>query len=736
MQPIGTFGPTARFTSADRYTTSSKSEVSPSLQPLADRVELTATRAKEIQKGLGEHVPGQVLVKVSADLQSEQIKALATDYGATLKQEISIPEVMQAAFNGKLLLLEAGPGLTEAQTMALLEQDNRVLFTGANDEMKLVGPVDLGGQDSVPEAFGPMASKEERLPNDIHPEQWNIRNRGGPGRLDGADIQVTHAWTVTTGKGAKEGGPIVAVLDSGIDAYHDDLKANIWKNPNEEANGKDDDLDGFTDDVHGLNAVTGTGNIFDEIGHGTHVAGVIGAATDNGLGVAGVNWNTQLMGVKIAETERVSLLAAITGVLYATQHGARIANHSWGGPIDNPILKDVIASSPLLHVCAAGNAGKDADQSPSYPAAYDLPNVISVAASTKRDEHLFLSNFGKKTVDVHAPGAMVYSTMPVHQYDELSGTSMATPHVSGVAALIASHYPEATNQQIKDRIIYSADKIDSLRELSVSGGRLNALRSLEDDTVAPDPVTDLRVKNLTADGFELSWTGVGDDGDQGLLAAYDIWADFGESKERLVPEFPQQAGGAESVSFRTNPVLSERPFTISLTPVDNVGNRAATTNLAAALPAASLPFVDNFDAPETDWTADGEWGRVEEPGRGQVFTDSPDGDYKDSTDSGILSPKFDLSTMRSSVLTFDAKLKNEMWDFLWVEATTNGKDFEHLGIVRPSENREWAEHRLDLTKFDGRSDVQLRFKLRTSNKGVDDGVYLDNIQVVSAQVAS
>ena len=200
------------------------------------------------------------------------------------------------------------------------------------------------------------------------------------------------------------------------------------------ANGKDDDLDGFIDDIHGIDATNGSGNIFDEIGHGTHVAGVIGAVGNNGKGVTGVNWNTQLMGIKIAETERVSLLGAIVGVLYAAEKGARVANHSWGGPIDNPILKDVLASSPTLHVCAAGNGQRDADVNPSYPAAYELPNIISVGASTKKDQALFFSNWGKESVDLHAPGAMVYSTMPVHEYDELSSTSMATPHVSGASS--------------------------------------------------------------------------------------------------------------------------------------------------------------------------------------------------------------------------------------------------------------------------------------------------------------
>jgi Subtilase family len=740
MLPIGTLGPTAARSGTDRYTPAAKApEASPTL---LDRVELTSARAQEIESGLGERVPGQILVKVPSHLDPSQIHELAAEYGATLKQEVPIPKVMQEAFHGKLLLLESGFGLNEAQTMAMMEQDNRVLSLGTNDRMHLIDgraghqvllDREPGLMEQPTAQEQPPAKPEEKLPNDVHPEQWNIRNRNFPGGIDGADIQAGKAWTLTTGQG--KGGPIVAVVDSGIDAFHEDLKANMWQNPNEIQNGKDDDFDGFIDDVHGIDASTGSGNIFDEIGHGTHVAGVIGAVSNNGKGVAGINWEAQLMGVKIADSNRVNLLAAITGVLYAAENGARIANHSWGGLINNPILEDVMASSPTLHVCAAGNGQSDSDVKPSYPAAYDLPNIISVAASTRRESHLFFSNWGAESVDLHAPGAIIYSTTPVHHYEEMSGTSMAAPHVSGVAALIAGKYPEASNQEIKDRIIYSADKIEVFRDKSVSGGRLNAFSALENDQVAPSMVSDLKLKNLTSDGFELTWTGVGDDGMKGVLSAYDVWADYGDERARLVPEFPQGPGAKESVSFRTLPMDQDRPLKVTLTPVDNVGNRAQSSVLAKTLPAANVPFRDNFDSEGTSWMAEADWERVEEPGRGMVFTDSPEGDYKDGVDTGILSPKFDLSSMRSVTLTFDAKLKTEKWDFIWVEATKDGgEEFEHLGVIRPTEDRDWNKYRLDLSALDGESDVQLRFRLRTSNKGTDDGVYLDNVKVESALV--
>lgn len=733
MLAIRTFGPTVRSHHADRYSPAASNEQSDT-QSVQDKVELTAARAQEIESGLGERIPGQVLVKVSSDLTSEQMKKLASEYGATIQQEIRVPDVMKETFAGKLLVLDAGPGLSEAQTMAMLEQDSRVLMSATNDQLQMIDS--RAAQEQVLSQEQPPAEPTEKLPNDLHPEQWGLRSRNYPGGIDGADIQAGKAWTITTGKGVEEGGPIVAIVDSGVDAFHEDLKANMWTNPREEKNGKDDDWDGFTDDMHGIDATNGTGNIYDEIGHGTHVAGIVGAVSNNGKGVAGVNWDTQLMGVKIVDGNRLSLLGAITGILYASENGARIANHSWGGRVNNPILEDVMATSPMLHVCAAGNGQRDADKDPSYPAAYDLPNVISVGGSARKDEHLFLSNWGVESVDVHAPGALIYSTTPIHNYEDMSGTSMSAPHVSGVAALIASKFPEASNQEIKDRILYSADKKEDLRDKSVSGGRLNAFRSLEVDEIGPAPVTDLRLKNLTSDGFELDWTGTGDDGMEGVLSQYNVWAEFGDQKERLIPTFPKGPGAKETVSFRTLPVEGDRPLKVSLTPVDNVGNRANPAIVTSTIPTASVPFLDNLDA-ETGWTAEAEWAKVEEEGRGLVFTDSPNGKFKDSVDNGIISPTFDLTDMRSATLTFDAKLLADKWDFVWVEAKTkDAEDYEHLGLVKTDgeSGREWNKYRFDLSALDGQKDVQLRVRFRTSNKGTDDGVYVDNFKVESALI--
>ena len=685
---------------------------------LQQRLIQTKERAQQIESQLGEHTEDQVLLKVGSELKPGELKQLASDYNATILKQLDIPEVMKDKFGGRLLLLRTGPDISEAETLAALEGDERVLLATANDTMEL------------------MDGKERPVnrPNDLHGEQWALHNENVRGGLPGADISALEAWGVTTGKGAGKGGPIVAVIDSGIDAFHEDLKANMWINPNEIRDGKDNDLDGFVDDIHGLNAVDESGNIFDEVGHGTHVAGIIGAAGNNDKGITGVNWDSQLLGVKIADGERVSLVAAISGTLYATERGARIANHSWGGPRRNPILEDVMKSSPMLHVCAAGNAQKDSDVEPFYPAGFDAPNIISVGASTRRDNALFFSNWGANTVDVHAPGARVYSTLPVHRYDELSGTSMAAPHVSGVAALIASEYPEATNQQIKDRLMYSSDPIEEMRPLSVSGGRLNAFKALEDDKVAPAEITGFTVQEVTADGFKAGWHGVGDDGMEGTVARYQMQADFGEGPKRLIPEFPKGPGVQEQFSFHARPEEEARPFTLRLNAVDNVGNRSSVVTASGVIPAAEAPLKADFEG-DNIWEVNGSWGRVEEKGRGLVYSDSPDGPHEPGSDTSLTSPAFSLKGLRSARLTFDAKMVTNQYDFLF-EVSTDGKSWKNLEVLRRDRTPgygEWGSYSYDLSQFDDSEHLQVRFNYEPSNNGKEDGVYVDRVRVLAAE---
>lgn len=296
-------------------------------------------------------------------------------------------------------------------------------------------------------------------------------------------INAPAAWDNTTGSA----GVVVAVIDSGIDFNHPDLKANMWVNQ-AELNGKpgvDDDGNGIVDDIYGYNAVSNNGNPMDDNGHGTHVAGTIGAVGNNGVGVAGVNWNVRIMACKFLAANGSGYTSdAIECLQYIKKMKARgvnivATNNSWGGSGYSRALSDAInGQRDILFIAAAGNNASNIDTTPTYPANYNLPNVIPVAATTSTDSLASFSNYGRRNVLVGAPGASILSTYPSNRYVYMSGTSMATPHVTGLAALIKARYPTMDWRGIKNLIISGGDSQASLIGKSVTGRRINAFGSL------------------------------------------------------------------------------------------------------------------------------------------------------------------------------------------------------------------------------------------------------------------
>ena len=218
---------------------------------------------------------------------------------------------------------------------------------------------------------------------------------------------------------------LVGVIDTGVDYNHPDLAANIWTNPGEIAgNGIDDDGNGYIDDVHGYDFVNNDGDPMDDNGHGTHFSGTIGGVGNNGIGVAGVNWNVKIMALKFLDSGGSGSTAnAVAGVQYATMMGVDVTSNSWGGGGFSQALYDAIdaaGAANIAFVAAAGNNGANNDTSPAYPAAYDLPNIISVAATDDNDELASFSNYGAASVDLGAPGVDILSTLPGNQYGLLS----------------------------------------------------------------------------------------------------------------------------------------------------------------------------------------------------------------------------------------------------------------------------------------------------------------------------
>lgn len=336
-------------------------------------------------------------------------------------------------------------------------------------------------------------------PNDPFFEYlWGLENTGQENGTGDADVDAPEAWDLAQGSE----DVVVAVIDTGVDYDHPDLRANMWTNPGEvPGNGIDDDGNGYVDDLHGWNAQGNNGNPQDDNGHGTHVAGTIGAVGNNNLGVTGVAWRVSIVALKFLTAEgggsTVDAIECLDYVHRLRDRGVNIiaTNNSWGGvPVMDRALYEAVQRSHqrgILFVAAAGNEGRNNDVQPDFPSNFDLPNVISVAATDRNDRLADFSNVGAANVDLAAPGVEILSTVPRFvdpslPYRFLSGTSMAAPHVTGAVVLLKSHIPSLGHLAIKERMLGTGDPLTSLQGRTVTGRRLNVHNALIG--TAPTPV--------------------------------------------------------------------------------------------------------------------------------------------------------------------------------------------------------------------------------------------------------
>ncbi|HXH41827.1 MAG TPA: S8 family peptidase, partial [Thermoanaerobaculia bacterium] len=397
-------------------------------------------------------VPGEVLVMIQTGASSNDIASLEQSAGVDHGEQISKLK------SGTIWRLHSASLPTDALTSALQRNPN-IVYVEPNYILHLVD-----------------------VPNDpSYPQLWGLKNTGqtisGSPGIAGADISAEAAWSVTTGSSTI----VVGVVDTGVDYTHPDLAANIWSNPG----GKGNVL--CAAGTHGFNAITNTCDPRDDHYHGTHVSGTIGAVGNNALGVVGVNWTTSIMALKFLDASGSGTTAgAITAIDFAVQAkidgvNVRILSNSWGGGGFSKALLDEINKAnenDILFVAAAGNDAVSNDTSPHYPANYSTPNMISVAATDNRDALASFSDFGATSVHLGAPGVNVLSCYPGGSYIYLSGTSMATPHVAGVAALVLAKTPGLTTAQVKSAILTNTDPISSLSGKTITGGRLNAAKAV------------------------------------------------------------------------------------------------------------------------------------------------------------------------------------------------------------------------------------------------------------------
>jgi subtilisin family serine protease len=417
-------------------------------------------------------------------------------------------------------------------------------------------------------------------PNDFHFQNgdlWHVKNLGQYGGVVDADLDATDAWDTQT----DAPNIIVAVLDTGIRASHEDLAPNLWRNPGEiPGNGLDDDGDGYVDDVIGINTIANNGNPNDDHGHGSHVSGIIGAAGNNFVGVAGVCWRVQIMACKFLGPSATGLVSdAVKCIDFARSKGAKIINLSWGDPtFGSQALYDAIASARnagIILVAACGNSGNNNDAIPLYPASYDLDNIIAVAATDRSDFLASFSCYGLASVDLGAPGDPVYSCWNNSDsaYQYLAGTSMAAPCVAGACALVWARFPGDNYQQIINRILANVDPLPALAGKCVSGGRLNVNRALTAPSIGTVSVTatDPTATIGTADTAEFTLTRAGSTAGS-LVVNFQFtgsavkWEDYrrpeGDMPESLT--IPAGSNSATLTILALTNVTGANPLTVTL----------------------------------------------------------------------------------------------------------------------------------------------------------------------------
>lgn len=431
-----------------------------------------------------DHVFGEALVKVKNG-QLSSFLANKNIQGAVVTKQMQL-------ISGNYVVLKSA-SKSASSLVAELKSLSEVEYAEPNFIYKAISNVPtvesiLAGR--VTESFSASAPQDP-----MYGKLWGLNNTGsnepdrngnysGTAGVRGADVAAEEAWKLTTGSKKV----VIAVIDTGIDYNHPDLKNNMWVNVNEiPGNGIDDDGNGYIDDVFGWNAALNNGNPMDGNDHGTHCAGTIGAEHNNGIGVAGVMNEVSLMAVKfLTDSGSGSLADAVEAIDYATKMNVDIMSNSWGGGGFSQALEDSIKAARdrgILFVAAAGNEGSNNDTRPSYPANYQVENVISVASHTHADALSSFSCFGNRTVHVAAPGSNVLSTTPKNSYKVFSGTSMATPHASGVLGLLIAQEGRLPVAEVRERLMATSTPSSAYRRKVAAGGRVNAYNLLTDTRI-------------------------------------------------------------------------------------------------------------------------------------------------------------------------------------------------------------------------------------------------------------
>jgi len=535
------------------------------------------------------YLDGEILVKIKSDKNIEQVISASLNIANSQNSEFAEKIIKSDNENLKK------KGFDRVYKVKVNDVDEALSLFNDNPDVEYAEP-------------NYIVNVLETFPDDPDFNNlYGLHNTGQTGGSLDADIDAPEAWDISTGSNEV----IVAVIDTGVDYNHPDLAANLWVNSNEiSGNGLDDDLNGLVDDYRGWDFGNNDSDPTDEYGHGTHVAGTIGAVGNNGIGITGVAWNVKLMPVKFSHSGGTGFISnTVLAIEYAIDMDADIMSNSWGTLGFSQTLRDAIESANdagILFVAAAGNANQNSDVNPHYPSAHDNSNIISVAATDYNDNLASFSNYGAQSVDLGAPGVTILSAVPdgicslcdPTGYKYLNGTSMATPHVSGVAALIKSRYPGISVSDLKARILDNVDPLPSLQGITLTGGRLNAARALNVELPNTPPVSqnqtvstqmnisiDVILASSDADEDNLTYSIVSQPVN-GVLASDD-----GDELISYTPNL--NFIGTDSISFRANDGFNDSNIAVVII---NVNNPLIEEFLPDAGTTALYHFDDLTDA--------------------------------------------------------------------------------------------------------------------------------------------
>ena len=709
-----------------------------------DRVEEALRQDEQV----ADYVQGQVLIRFKKTVTREQISDFYAEYG--LAEKDNLDSDPNDADQG--LRLAAAPVDVDENLIEVLEGDARVAYAEPNYLLQL----------------------SETPPSDpLFERLWGLHNTGQTGGTEDADIDALEAWEISAG--SKD--VILAVIDTGIDVDHEDLKDNLWTNPQEcprgvgkcVADGVDDDGNGYVDDFHGINAITNSGALIDDYGHGTHIAGIAAATGNNRKGVIGVSWKARVLGCKFITafgTGTTSNAVKCFNYIYDMRNKQKqnivVTNSSWGGGSPSRSLREAMGrvDSPL-HVCAAGNSNSNRKL---YPAAYDLDNIIAVAATDHDDLYAGFSSWGEDWVDLAAPGVNILSTVPTGRcpmclpsgYGATNGTSMSSPYVAGAAALIWSEFKGLNNQQVKQRILSGVNPLKNQSKKTLTNGRLNVFNAMEKDSTPPAAVSDLSPSGVLLTKIMLSWTATGDDGFTGVSTSYDIRysdapisnATWDSASRVLTAPTPGTSGSRETLEVTG--LAPNTTYYFALRAADNVGNVSDLSNIVIARTSAgTIVFEDDMESGKGKWSIEDAgkslWHlsslRFNSPETAWYYGQEKERNYDtgEAHEGSITSGVIDIAGADDALLTFYewSELQvNTRFDRTRVQVSADGTTWRTVYESHGTEGR-WARRDVDLSQsLDESGSIQVRFWFDSIDEtfNENEGWYIDDVQVVTAKL--